>query len=176
MVRVYEFLFLISIIFAVVIATGEKTETESPNPTCVSNSDCNHGKCENTTCVCESGYVTYKGVNCNYKQKEKLVAFLLSFFIGNFGADWFYLANGRTSYIVLGVIKLLTGFMAIGFSCCFCFAGCMRSDGSKVAFFVLIVLLVSISPLVNIAWWLADWIRILLDTFLDGNNIGLKPW
>lgn len=47
---------------------------------------------------------------CNYKQKSGLVAFLLSFFIGCLGADWFYLyvPGGPGGYIAGGFFKLIT--------------------------------------------------------------------
>lgn len=86
---------------------------------CISNSDCNYGRCElikdafgnhhnNTECICNEGYIDYNNGICNYKQKKQLVAFLLSFFVGSFGVDWFYLAMGNAGYIVAGVFKLLT--------------------------------------------------------------------
>ena len=75
---------------------------------CTSDATCNNGVCKNSTCVCSLGYVTFGNTTCNYKQKEKLTAFLLSFFVGNFGADWFYLASGNGGYIVAGIIKLIT--------------------------------------------------------------------
>ena len=68
--------------------------------------------------------------------KSKLVAFLLSFFIGAYGADWFYLSAGNSDYICLGVLKL--------FTCGGCYV-----------------------------WWLVDWIRVLTDTFLDGQGRAL---
>lgn len=40
---------------------------------------------------------------------SKLVTFLLSFFVGMFGVDWFYLSAGTPAYIVGGFFKLLTG-------------------------------------------------------------------
>ena len=40
---------------------------------------------------------------------SKLVAFLISFFVGCLGADWFYLSAGSGGYIFAGIIKLLTG-------------------------------------------------------------------
>ena len=43
-----------------------------------------------------------------YPPKSKLVAFLLSFFLGEWGADWFYLSAGSSDYICLGVLKLFT--------------------------------------------------------------------
>lgn len=40
--------------------------------------------------------------------RSKQTAFLLSFFLGLFGADRFYLSRGQFSYICLGLTKLLT--------------------------------------------------------------------
>jgi hypothetical protein len=63
---------------------------------CTNTRTCNNGTCTDKKCVCFPGYVTFgKGGACSYKQKEKLTAFLLSFFIGNTGADWFYLASNQ---------------------------------------------------------------------------------
>ena len=61
-------------------------------------------KCENSNCICGSGYMsTLKDsrlIRCCYEQKNSLTAFLLEFFIG-FGAGHFY--YGSTTY---GIIKL----------------------------------------------------------------------
>ena len=62
---------------------------------CSQNSECNNGICQQSICICNKGFVSF-GPNqaCNYEQKEKLTAFLLSFLVGSTGADWFYLAQG----------------------------------------------------------------------------------
>lgn len=117
------------------------------NTTCVSNSQCGHGRCSPVNdgplityqCVCESGWINRDGQVCSYEQKEKLTGFLLSFFVGYLGVDWFYLAAGVSLYVGLGVLKLLT-----------CGGCCV--------------------------WALADWIRILCNTFPDGNGVALKQW
>lgn len=67
----------------------------SAGGSCLSDANCNQGTCNNGTCVCTNGYVDFGGVSCNYQQREKLTAFLLSFLIGTTGADWFYLAQGN---------------------------------------------------------------------------------
>ena len=56
---------------------------------CSSDNDCNNGICRSGACLCNAGYVTF-GSNgtCNYQQKNKITAFLLSFLIGTTGADW----------------------------------------------------------------------------------------
>ncbi|KAH3759535.1 hypothetical protein Pelo_8621 [Pelomyxa schiedti] len=75
------------------------------------------GYCNGYYCVCNEPYITLSADDdnriadstaCNYEGKSKLTAFLLSFFVGSFGADWFYLARGSGGYIAAGVFKLLT--------------------------------------------------------------------
>merc|ERR1711955_82365 len=46
---------------------------------------------------------------CQYKQKGKLGAFLISFLLGGVGGDWFFLSRGGGGYIFAGIIKLITG-------------------------------------------------------------------
>lgn len=54
-------------------------------------------------------YDNYEGGTCNYELRLKLVAFLVSLFVGGLGADWFYLARGcHGGYVCAGVAKLLT--------------------------------------------------------------------
>jgi len=116
---------------------------------CNSQGDCGDGTCEigfkwNETltinrCVCDDGFIHYEDQPCSYEKKSKLTAFLISFFLGEFGGDWFYLSDGSGSYIAGGIFKLLTlGGLGI--------------------------------------WWFVDWIRILADTFYDGNGIELAGW
>lgn len=87
------------VLLAIVCLTYSVAETSSLNCT---GDTCIIGKCsEYGTCVCKIGYTTFgtDGKYCNYEQKEKLTAFLLSFFIGSTGADWFYLSRGKDGMI-----------------------------------------------------------------------------
>ncbi|KAH3762826.1 hypothetical protein Pelo_5329 [Pelomyxa schiedti] len=86
----------------------------------LAESECGYperGWCNGVYCVCNEPWITLDVDNndrmadstaCNYEGKSKLTAFLLSFFVGSFGADWFYLARGSGGYIAAGVFKLLT--------------------------------------------------------------------
>jgi TM2 domain-containing membrane protein YozV len=127
------------------ITTAEQNITSRAFNPCVTNTDCNQGICDHNrtiaTCVCNRGWtLALDGSNqCTYQQKSKLAAFLLSFFAGALGADWFYLSVGNGGYIAAGVFKLLT-LGGIGI------------------------------------WWLVDWIRILTNSFLDGQGVGLLEW
>ena len=101
--------------------------------------------------------------------KSKLVAFLLSFFVGGFGADWFYLSNGVFTYIMVGIIKLLLIGQA-GLCCCSVkFGFCSLQEGLEK-------ICGPCSCLVGLGvflWWVVDWVRILTNTFPDGNGMEL---
>ena len=100
-------------------------------------------------------------------QKSKLADFLLSFFLGGFGADWFYLSRGVASYIIVGMVKMLLMISQVRCSYtteegtehrleCECCGRCGR-----------LVIVCSI-----FIWWVVDWMRILDNNFPDG--IGMK--
>jgi TM2 domain-containing membrane protein YozV len=103
---------LLSLIIS--ITTAQLNLTPRAFLPCRNNTDCVNGICNingsNSICICNSGWVLARdGLNqCTYQQKIKLTAFLLSFFLGFFGADWFYLSAGNGGYIAAGVFKLLT--------------------------------------------------------------------
>ena len=86
---------------------------------CSTDNDCGNGACRKVssavnakpeaTCVCRKPYIDQGEYKCSYAAKSKLVAFLLSMFLGGLGVDWFYLSAGNGGYIVGGVFKLITG-------------------------------------------------------------------
>ena len=85
---------------------------------CKSQGDCGEGVCKfglklekNKTvdvCECSEGWINFDGKACSYELKSKLTAFLLSFFLGLLGADWFYLSQGSGAYICAGISKIIT--------------------------------------------------------------------
>ena len=93
-------------------ATAKHTychQVDKVNMECQDPDNCGgHGKCivqeaisvnqSRNQCQCEEAYTSLKSP-CDYRQKSQLVAFLLSLFLGPFGADWFYLAQDSGSYI-----------------------------------------------------------------------------
>ena len=91
---------------AIVLAVAAVPEGGIP---CTSQGQCGEGICDfghqfNTTtkinvCKCDDGYLDWEDKPCAYAKKSKLTAFLLSFLIGGFGVDWFYLAQGSGGYI-----------------------------------------------------------------------------
>lgn len=149
---------------------------------CNNNSDCNNGLCISSVCLCNAGYITLNNTNCIYRQKDKLTAFLLSFFVGTLGVDWFYLSNGNAGYIVAGVFKCFTGLFLIVGSCLMCCALLCQQfnkDSLKIGGLVcsiILGILMILCSLCNAIWYTVDWIRILAGAFKDGNGISLKDW
>ena len=96
-----------SLLFLLVVINASAAETKL---FCSADRDCAapNGQCLSNECVCSRGFVIVDRTGCTYEQKSKLTAFLLSFFVGFFGVDWFYLSVDNWVYILLGVLKLLT--------------------------------------------------------------------
>lgn len=133
--------FVLFALLVVFIDESEATANASAKLLCSADRDCAtpNGQCLSNECVCSRGWLIVDRSGCTYEQKSKLTAFLLSFFVGIFGVDWFYLSVGSWVYILLGVLKLLTcGGLGI--------------------------------------WWIVDWIRLLVNAFLDGNGVPLLDW
>jgi len=68
---------------------------------CTYDADCGHGPNGTRICRCSSGYLSVKGT-CNYEQKKQLVAFVLAFFVGVFGADCIYLGLCMSVLYMIG--------------------------------------------------------------------------
>lgn len=140
---------------------------------CQDDSECGRGYCEAYMCQCYRGYISwYFMETCSYEQRTKLSAFLVSFFVGILGIDWFLLSRGNPGYIVAGMIKMI---ISLGF--CFGWVFIVRNASRKdrkqlfVGYVISIVLTAT-----SIIWWLTDWIRVLADVFYDGNGAPLQPW
>ena len=90
----------------------EKVSTQNVSSKLICSIDNNcaypNGQCILNQCICSKGWIIIDQSGCTYQQKSKLTAFLLSFFVGIFGADWFYLSVSNGVYIIVGLIKLIT--------------------------------------------------------------------
>ena len=154
--------------------SSQLRQTRTVNISCMVDSDCsNHGYCRNKKCQCQPGYITWQASGeCNYNQIPQLVAFLVSFFVGGLGVDWFLLARNNGGYVAAGVFKLLLP--------CGIFAGipCIAMSRQRDSTALIVVgYVISILPSCGLSiWWLVDWIRILTNSFPDGNGAPLKPW
>jgi len=106
--------------------------------------------------------------NVTISDKSKTTAFCLSFFMGGFAADWWYLALGNGGYIGIGFVKFLITLVQIIGSC----VKKAQGDESKPP----CIIVVGICTLVMMVWWLADWARILAGSFPDGDGNELGGW
>ena len=106
---------------------GDEPASGEISVTCQSDSDCGeHGNCHEfavhgqtvegvnfpkfsvKVCKCEDGWVTTdKAKPCGYPKRSGWTAFFISFFAGEFGADWFWLDNDSGAYTIPAIIKLL---------------------------------------------------------------------
>jgi len=108
------------------VAGDENIDLTMGHP-CKSQGECGEGTCKfglqkdaegtkHNVCECADGWINHDGKPCSYELKSKLTAFLLSFFLGLLGADWFYLSQGSGAYICAGIFKIITGG-ALGLWC-----------------------------------------------------------
>ncbi len=80
-------------------------------PCTIVTDPCGNGNCRNGSCACSIGFISRGTEACNYKQRDKTTAFLLSMFLGWTGADWYYLAQGSGGlfYFFLNFVFLNSG-------------------------------------------------------------------
>ncbi|CAF3457739.1 unnamed protein product [Rotaria sp. Silwood1] len=140
---------------------------------CREDIECGRGFCKGYICQCYRGYITWRFMEvCNYEQRTKLTAFLVSFFTGIFGTDWFVLSRGEARYIIAGIFKLIISFgCIIGWPITIVGISEKRSRLRMTAEAVSVILSVT-----SFIWWLTDWIRILADVFYDGHGAPLQTW
>ena len=140
---------------------------------CTYDNECGRGFCRGYMCQCYRGYISWWFMDaCNYEQRKKLTAFLLSFFVGIFGVDWFYLSRGHGGYIAAGIIKLL-----ISLGCMFGWPVAIGHIAQKKPNSLMLVNIINVLLTVtSVIWWLTDWIRILADVFYDGYGAPLQYW
>ena len=143
-------------------------------------------------CFCDDGWITHPipnstsidngtAIYCNYEQKEQLIAFLLSLFLGYFAVGRFYCELWLTAGLKLA--------LTVGMPCLICCVTCIfgvsimgnkssRSSsgvcGAAVAgcgtCFTIIV------SLAIFGWALADVILFALNKIDDGNGVELASW
>ena len=140
---------------------------------CSDDSQCGHGFCQANMCQCYRGFITWRFMDiCNYVQRTKLTAFLVSFFLGIFGIDWFVLSRGNAGYIIAGIIKLLISFgCIIGWPLVI-----LKVSKKKPNLIIPVNIINTILSVTSFVWWLTDWIRILANVFYDGYGAPLQPW
>ena len=177
----YVCIFLLMTGLAVVaagIVKANRSETVSmvaaaSGMTCHDDDDCgDRGRCRNDKCVCDKGYITWKKSGpCSYKQENKLTSFLISFFVGVLGIDWFVLSKGSARYIVTGVVKLI-----LSCGCCANICSFLGQVFKEIEERLCVCLSIILFSCGSGVWYLVDLIRILADAFPDGNGAPLEPW
>lgn len=150
---------------------------------CKSDRDCNHGTCNQTSliCTCFPGYVTLSQellakygrddmpINidyskCNYPQKSRFIAFLLSLLFG-IGLDHLYVGDRKILtakliyFFVIFIIYLL-------YQCC-----CKNNPISEIQMFCKTTIIVLLSG--YCLWWLIDIICFYNNSYVDFNGIKL---
>lgn len=133
-----------------------------------------HGTCykDGSGCVCDDDYATFEcdaGVECCYKRKNQLAAFLLSFFLGYLGVGRFYVGQ-----VGVPIAKLLLNL----FPCIIlCILGCcLMSSGGEGAKGGIAGTVTCVVFTALFAWWLADVILFGLNKIDDSNGVKLAAW
>ena len=173
----------ILLMFAVMVAVAEDvSHQKSAVVACPQDHDCGNGVCmapiisepSYLICQCDRGYTTVTSP-CDQELKSQLAAFLVSFFLGMTGADWFYLSNHSTYYIGIGALKFmligLAGFVTYYYMMGFLLIFQTLADPSSVTsrkkigvgFYVALLVVLML-------WWLIDWMRVLTGHFKDGSG------
>ncbi len=75
-------------------------------------------------------------------------------------------------YIAAGFFKLSITVFGLLTPCAFILIRFGTLEKASYTFLYVFILLVAFG---DVVWWFADWLRILLDTFEDGNGV-LSVW
>lgn len=131
--------------------------------------NCINGMCNKnrTICECKPGYITKYDTNmkelCNYKQKNRITAFLLELFLGYMsGAGYFYI--GRNN---LGIAQTVFFWGTISISCCI---GLIVPDGKGINAILLMQCFFNIGICI---WWIVAFVSMITYNINDGQNISL---
>jgi len=74
------------------------------NP-CTIDTKCGAGRCIDSVCQCNPGYLSLGAKVCDYHQLSGGTALALSIILGIGGVDRIYLSRGNIVYLVLGILK-----------------------------------------------------------------------
>ena len=122
-------------------------------------------------CECFSGYYTYpegNDIQCNYKKKSQLKAFLLELFLC-YGAGHFYINNYK-----LALPKL---FVFAFFYCLFIALRIITKakEENKLAN-LIICISAAVTFVIMLAWQITDLVYFGKNKYNDGNEVPLLDW
>ena len=86
------------------------------------------------------------------------------------------MANGNSNYVAGGVMKLLLFLSVCGLTCVVPCMVCGKDNACLLIVSVIFIILISLMFLTSTVWAFADWIRVLVGSFPDGNGIALEEW
>lgn len=123
-----------------------------------------------TSVLPSGGQISYRASDVPgvFSNKEFLVVMLLSFTVGVFGVDRFYLG-----YKVLGTLKLLTFFVINGVRVYF-FLDIASDSGPFLDAVGPGYIALSFSVFLSFVWWLIDMVLILSRKLPDAQGLPLK--
>lgn len=142
------------------------------NYTCKDNSSCSfNGHCINSThCICNELYTTVlnsttQNFQCNYNQRSKQTAFLISLFLGPTGMEHLYIGNYS-----LAILKLIIPFCLIILGTIVFIFGKKKENLKAV---ILGKVFEFSATIIIIIWWVIDLVLIACNIYNDENNISL---
>ena len=148
------------------ISTNNTFEIARPFNCTTNPGDCeNLGRCDPDSngayCDC---LPQYAGPGCDYKRKSQTVAFLLTFFLGYFGAGRLYLG------LYASAIPKLCIWLLFGVPCCPSSSGGEETSEESVKACVSGVICMMF------VWWLTDVIIIGVGDIPDGHGVNMNTW
>lgn len=159
-------------------------QSSGNNFTCTfAPTDCdNNGVCNQagTACICDDGYTTHDStdVECNYKKKSGLVAFLLALFLPGTGAPYWYLQRSTLALLQLffaGVAGMISFALVAGISSCCLLGFGVDSDVTTKCYTFMTNLVLYSMTFAMIIWWLIALIQTAKNEISDSNGIYPEP-
>ena len=98
-----------------------------------SNIDCSgNGLCQSNECVCFPDYMTLpnESQGCSYTKKNQTTSFLLTLFMGLFGAGIIYLCNWDWVMVQMSLFGSLISLSCISCWSGVCYVLCSKKDGN----------------------------------------------
>lgn len=141
---------------------------------CTNVRDCHqHGQCVDSVCLCSDDYATFGECQCCHKRKNQLTAFFLQFFLGPFGAGFFYL--GKTKLGLATIACLTGGFGAVCVLACI-FSCLSSTEERSFSGNIFITICITCLEIAAIVLWIYGIVVMATGDIQDGDGISMKSW